>query len=72
MKSKPVTLPWNAAAWRQSTYEPRVYKVCDPVGSPHINVACISSDAVCQGCGYHVCSCKTIAPARRGTSQHGA
>jgi hypothetical protein len=30
MKHK-VTLPWNAAAWRQSTYEPREYSFPGPV-----------------------------------------
>jgi len=38
MKPK-VTLPWNAAAWRQNTYAPRVTHVPDPVGErPAIEV----------------------------------
>lgn len=59
MRSK-VSLPWNAAAWRQSTYEPRVRKVHGPVGEP------LPEDndggLVCLGCGHHVCSCERQPP----------
>jgi len=63
MKHK-VTLPWNAAAWRQSTYEPRVRKVHGPVGEPLVspwNETAHDSlqRHACLGCGYHVCSCET-------------
>lgn len=64
MRSK-VTLPWNAAAWRQSTYEPRVRKVHDPIGDhPQMFVGiarfpdCGAHEHACKGCGYHVCSCE--------------
>jgi hypothetical protein len=35
MKSK-VTLPWNAAAWRQNTYEPRVLNRSCPHCGYHV------------------------------------
>lgn len=62
MRSK-VTLPWNAAAHRQHSYAPRVYKVCDPVGekceSPWNETAHDGTQRnACLDCGYHVCSCK--------------
>lgn len=55
-------LPWNAAAWRQSTYEPRVRKVHGPVGEPLVspwNETAHDSlqRHACKDCGYHVCSC---------------
>lgn len=57
MRSK-VTLPWNAAAWRQSTYEPRVRKVHDPVSSsPGFGGETYTTNA-CRVCGHHVCSCE--------------
>lgn len=57
MRSK-VTLPWNAAAWRQSTYEPRVRKVHGPVGKDHEAFNRHARDEACRFCGHHVCSCE--------------
>jgi hypothetical protein len=69
-----VTLPWNAAAWRQNTYAPRVDKVVGPAGEkihPHVLYRNGVShegwhdpgDHSCKSCGYHVCSCKPVANA---------
>lgn len=58
---KSMTLPWNAAAYRQSHYAPRVHKVCDPVGAKR-GVDDWQLLATCQTCGYHVCSCYPYSP----------
>jgi len=61
MKHK-VTLPWNAAAWRQSTYEPRVRKVHGPVGEKWLIADSFGGycDRTHPCCGHHVCSCESV------------
>lgn len=55
---KRVTLPWSAAAWRQSTYEPRVRKVHGPVGNLKRDPNVVATVDACRWCGHHVCSCE--------------